>query len=537
MPAVPSATPRLNMPNTHPILIDGQWRPATVTDTFTATDPRTRQPLPDAYPVSGWADLDAALAAAASTVPEMRSAGERIATFLDAYAAGIESAAEGIVAAAAAETGLAPSPRLRDVELPRTTGQLRQAATAAREGSWQRPTIDTKAGLRSCLAPLGVVWTIGPNNFPFAYNGIAGGDFAAALAAGCPVIAKGHPLHPTTTRLLAEAAHAAATSAGLPAGAVQMVYHLTPDDGRRLVADPRLAAVGFTGSRAGGLALKAAADAAGKPFFGEMSSLNPVVILPGAVATNADAIADQLAASVTLGTGQFCTKPGLVFSIASAATEAFVAQMKAKLSAAPAGVLFSAAGQAGLLKSIETVRAAGATVLAGGTARDQGGFGAANTLLVASGSAFMKDPHTFQTEAFGNATLLVVADDRGQLLSLLKALDGNLTGSVYSAADGSDDAAYAEVAAVLRPRVGRLMNDKMPTGVAVSPAQQHGGPYPASSQPHFTAVGMPTSIARFTQLEAYDNVRPDRLPPCLRDRNPTGRMWRMVDGNWTQADL
>ena len=378
------------------------------------------------------------------------------------------------------------------------------------------------------------MWAIGPNNFPFAYNGVAGGDFAAAIAGGNPVIAKGHPLHPTTTRLLAEAAHAAATAAGLPAGTVQLVYHLSPDDGRKLIEDRRLAAVGFTGSRAGGLALKAAADAAGKPFFGEMSSLNPVVILPGAMT---DAVADQLVASVTLGTGQFCTKPGLAFVLAGDGTDAFVEQVRAKLAAAPAGVLFSAGGQAGLLTSIDTVKRAGAVVRAGGTANATGGFGVVNTLMIADGGAFVRHPEAFQTEAFGNATLVVVVDDVTQLRAALASLDGNLTGSVYSAADGSDDAAYVVASAELRPRVGRLLNDKMPTGVAVSPAQQHGGPYPATSQPHFTAVGLPAAILRFTQLQAYDNVRADRLPPCLRDRNPTGRLWRMVDGNWTQADV
>ena len=467
----------------------------------------------------------------------MPDAADRIAAFLDGYAAAIDAAAERIVTAAAAETGLAVAPRLRDVELPRTTGQLRQAAAAAREGAWQRPTIDTKAGLRSCLAPVGPVWTIGPNNFPFAYNGVAGGDFAAAIAAGCPVIAKGHPLHPTTTRLLAEAADHAARAAGLPAATVQLVYHLDPADGLRLAGDSRLGAIGFTGSRAGGLALKAAADAAGRLFFGEMSSLNPVVILPHALAGDDGPVADQLAASVTLGAGQFCTKPGLVFLLASPAADAFVDRLADRLAAAPAGVLFSAAGQASLLRSIETLRSTGAAVRLGGAANERGGFGAANTLLVTSGDAFLRDPKGSQTEAFGNATMVVLAGGPGQLLAMLRTLDGNLTGSIFSAVSGADDALYGGVAAALRPRVGRLMNDKMPTGVAVSPAQNHGGPYPATSQPHFTAVGLPAAILRFTQLEAYDNVRPHRLPPCLRDRNPDGRTWRLVDGDWTRSDV
>jgi NADP-dependent aldehyde dehydrogenase len=160
-----------------------------------------------------------------------------------------------------------------------------------------------------------------------------------------------------------------------------------------------------------------------------------------------------------------------------------------------------------------------------------------NTLLRASAEQFLAAPHALQTEAFGNAVLLVIAADDAQRLAVLDRLEGNLTGTVYSAKDGTDDAAYDAVAAALRPKVGRLLNDKMPTGVAVSPAMNHGGPYPATSQPHFSAVGLPGSIGRFTQLESYDNVRSHRLPAGLADQNPTGRMWRLVDGSWSQANV
>ncbi|WP_422931515.1 aldehyde dehydrogenase family protein [Singulisphaera sp. PoT] len=536
-----AASTRTENPNdVSPVLIGGEWREARSVETFQATDPKTRQTLPGLYPVSGMTDVEDALAAAeaASRVLQaLPDAAERIATFLEGYAAAIEENAEALVAAAASETGLPSTPRLANVELPRTTGQLRQAAAAARDGSWRRATIDTKAGLRSCLAPLGPVFVIGPNNFPFAFNGVAGGDFAAAIAAGNPVIAKAHPLHPTTSRLLGEAAHTAAQAAGLPAGVVQMLYHVEPADGLRLVSDPRLKAVAFTGSRGAGLRLKSAADAAGKLFFGEMSSINPVVILPGALAESGDGIADQLATSVMMGCGQFCTKPGLVLLQVGAAGEKFVEVVAAKLAATPAGTLFSAAGEASLKSALETLQGAGAEVVTGGTSEKGGGFGLPNTLLRTTAKRVLGDPQTFQTEAFGNAALIVLADDEPELLSVLETLEGNLTGTVYSATDGSDDSAYQQVVSVLRPKVGRLLNDKMPTGVAVSPAMNHGGPFPATSQPHFTAVGLPASILRFTQLESYDNVREHRLPPCLRDKNPTGRMWRQVDGDWTRGDI
>jgi 2,5-dioxopentanoate dehydrogenase len=527
------------MSNVHPILVDNQWQVARTQETFCATNPKTRENLPDRYPVSGWPDIDLALTAAAKAAVSPRALPDSkpIVAFLEGYAAGLEKDVANLSAIAALETGLAESPRLSTVELPRTINQLRQAAATVRDGSWARPTIDTKAGIRSCLAPIGPIWTIGPNNFPFAYNGVAGGDFASAIAAGNPVIAKAHPLHPSTSRLLAEIAHKAATDAGLPAGTVQMLYHMAPEVGLRMIADPRLAAIGFTGSRAGGLKLKAAADAAGKLFFGEMSSINPVVILPGALSESSAAIADQLSTSVLMGTGQFCTKPGIIFLLAGSETEMFAKALQDKLAAGPAGTLFSDGGEASILAAISKLKSAGAELLLGGTSQRSEGFGVQNTLLLASAKQFIGNPNAFQTEAFGNAVMLVVADDLKQLLTAIESLEGNLTGSIYSAKSGTEDSAYTALAAILRKRVGRLLNDKMPTGVAVSPAMQHGGPYPATSQPHFTAVGFPAAMLRFTQLESYDNVRGHRLPACLADKNPNEKMLRFVDGNWTAADV
>lgn len=522
-----------------PVLIAGEWRAAKLPATFAATNPRTREPIDRHFPVSGWSDVESALSAADAAAIALRAmpdSASRIADFLNRYAAEIEANAEALVAAAHEETGLPASPRLKEVELPRTTGQLRQAAAAAHDGNWQRPVIDTKAGLRSCLAPVGPVLVIGPNNFPFAFNGIAGGDFAAAIAAGNPVIAKGHPLHPQTTRLLAEAAHRAATAAGLPGGVVQCLYHMEPEVGLRAIAEDGLKAIAFTGSRVGGLKLKAAADAAGVPFFGEMSSVNPTVLLHGALSENAAGIAEQLAASVLMGTGQFCTKPGLVLLTENEATSRFINTVAEKLKAAPSGVLFSKSGEDAITTACRTLRNAGAEEVTGGPGSGAG-FGIANTLLRVEGRQFIANAHALQTEAFGNAVLCVVAKDTDELLSALRLCEGSLTGTVYSAADGSDETAYHAVAAVLRPRVGRLINDKMPTGVAVSPAQNHGGPFPATSQPHFTAVGIPASISRFTQLECYDNVRDQRLPACLRDFNSNPKLWRQIDGVWTAGNF
>lgn len=501
-----------------PVLIAGQWRPASAAGSFSAENPATGCALSPRYPVSDWPDVEAALASAASAFDAMQSLPRpRIAEFLRDYAARIEAGKHTIAATAAEETGYPVAPRLRDVELVRTVDQLRQAAAAAVDPAWRLPVIDAKANLCSILEPIGPTAVFGPNNFPLAFNGVAGGDFAAAIAAGNPVIAKAHSSHPTTCRRLAECAHEAATATGMPPGTVQLLYGLRRPDGVRLASDHRLGAIAFTGSRSAGMALKNAADAIGKPIYLEMSSVNPVVILPGALAERATDLAAELTASALLGTGQFCTNPGMVFVIEGPDTTAFLADLARRYAQSPCGTLLGRGTQQGLLTGIQTLIDAGAEVVTGHQPADRPGYAWANTLLSVSGSRFLQQARSLQTEAFGNATLLVRASDIGQLLQVLGHLEGNLTGCIYSAGDGRDDAMYDPVARALRPRVGRLLNDKMPTGVAVSPAMNHGGPFPATGHPHFTSVGLPASMRRFTRLACYDNVRSHRLPPILRE--------------------
>jgi len=379
------------------------------------------------------------------------------------------------------------------------------------------------------------VVVFGPNNFPFAFNAVAGGDFAAALAAGNPVIAKAHPSHPMTSQALARHAAAALDAAGLPAGTVQLLYDLPRELGLALVADPRLGAVAFTGSRAGGLALKAAADRASIPIYLEMSSINPTFLLPGALDERADGIAEELVSSCTLGAGQFCTNPGLVVVAERASARRFLAEATTRFSAARPALLLGPGVRDNLEDSLAALVRGGARVVAGGARGDGPGCWFQPTLLVAEGAQLLAEP-ALQREAFGPATLVVVAADPQQLVAIAGALDGNLTASLYSARDGSDEALYASVARVVRGRVGRLMDDKMPTGVAVSPAMVHGGPFPATGHPGFTAVGLPAAIQRFTALHAYDHVADGHLPAALRDRNPT-RIWRSIDGSWTTEDV
>jgi len=521
----------------HPVLIAGEWRKAQSRRSFSSENPALGEKLPGEYPISDWADCDAALAAATAAAAVLRaSPPDRIAAFLEAYAERIEARKAELVDVAHAETGLPKAPRLADVELPRTTGQLRQAAAAAREGSWALPTIDTKLDIRSVLAAIGPVWVFGPNNFPFAFNSVAGGDFAAALAAGNPVIAKANSSHPGTTRLLAEEAHAAATGVGLPPGTIQLLYRTSHEDGERLVSDPRTGATGYTGSRAAGLKLKAAADAAGKLIYLELSAVNPVLVLPGALAERGTALVDEFVGSSLMGTGQFCMNPSLVLLVAGEATEQFVAGVRARFDAAAPTPLLSSGVLRSLGESVSTLQTAGASLVTGGAPATPG-YRFCNTLLRASGDAFLAAPEKLQTEAFGNAALFVVARDAGQLAALVEALEGSLTGGFYTDTRGSDDALHARLEPLLRPRVGRLLNDKMPTGVAVSPAMNHGGPYPSTGHPGFTAVGIPAALRRFAMLQCYDNVRPSRLPVLLRDQSPNDKAFRLIDGEWRRGPV
>jgi len=259
------------------------------------------------------------------------------------------------------------------------------------------------------------------------------------------------------------------------------------------------------------------------------------VLLPGALAQRGQVIAEEFAGSCLLGTGQFCTNPGMILAQQGEDIESFIKEVSTRFAEAPVGTLLNQGVEDGLTAAVEALQAAGAQCLTGGTPGSDPGCTFANTLLRVDGETFLKHPAALQTEAFGNCSLIVVADDIDQLHAILKTLEGNLTGGIYSAQDGSDDAAYDRLAPELRQRVGRLMNDKMPTGVAVVAAQNHGGPYPATGHPGFTAVGFPGSMQRFAMLQSFDNVRQHRLPPTLQDANPTGSTWRRIDGQWSQA--
>jgi alpha-ketoglutaric semialdehyde dehydrogenase len=523
-----------------PVLINGEWRKSQdSTGAFNTTNPATKSALPDSYPVSTKDEVIEALEAGKKAADELRNIPpEKIAEFLETFADNIEKRTDELVNLTNLETALPKEPRLKSVELPRTTNQLRQAAAAARDRSWCMAVIDTKSNIHSKFGPLGSpVVVMGPNNFPFAFNSAAGGDFAAAIAAGNPVIAKANTSHAGATKIFTEAAFEAVKESGLPLATVQLIYRIKPDVGYMLVSNPLVGATGFTGGRQSGLRLKEAADKAGKPIYLEMSSVNPVFILPGALKERLHDIAVELYGSCSLGAGQFCTNPGLVIVKKDENSETFINYLAKIFKENTPGTLLSAAGPKNIADAVQILTNAGAEIVAGGKEAEGPGYAFLNTLLKVSGENFLKSPHELQTEAFGTVSLIVAADDINQMKEIASALEGNLTGGLYTHSGGDDDENYNKVESILRLKVGRILNDRMPTGVAVVPSMNHGGPFPATGHPGFTAVGIPRSMLRFAALHCYDNVRPHRLPEELQDKNPTGKMWRYIDGEWSQNDV
>ncbi|WP_205752469.1 aldehyde dehydrogenase (NADP(+)) [Cryptosporangium phraense] len=440
------------------------------------------------------------------------------ARLLRAAADEIEARREALVAVASRETHLADA-RLNG-EVTRTAYQLRLFADVVEEGSYLEATIDhagdTPMGpgpdLRRMLVPLGPVAVFGASNFPLAFS-VPGGDTASALAAGCPVVLKAHESHPETSALAFEALLAAAKSAGAPDGTVGLVFGR--EAGAALVTDPHITAVGFTGSLAGGQALRALIESRPQPipFYGELASLNPLVVTPAAAAARASEIASGLATSITGSLGQLCTKPGLVFLPGGPAGDALLAEVSALVDAVPAGELLNDRVAEGY-RSIGTALRAepGVRVAAGGA------VGVAAVLTVDAGDFTA----ALAEECFGPLAVVVRYSSEDELLGVLATLPGSLTATVHS--QPTDD--LAPLLAVLQPRAGRLLFDGYPTGVLVAWAQTHGGPWPSTNTVH-TSVG-PTAIRRFLRPVTWQNAPERVLPDELRD-DYTG-IPRRIDG-------
>lgn len=505
-------------------------------DVVRGLDPTTNTALEPGYAHGGDADVDAACAAAAVAFDTYRSTTSEVrAGFLEAIADNLEGLGETLINRAAAESGL-PIGRITG-EVGRTAGQLRLFASVLRDGGWNGARIDPampdraplpRADIRQRKVPLGPVAVFGASNFPLAFS-VAGGDTASALAAGCPVVVKAHDAHPGTSELVGRAITDAIVRTGMPAGTFSLLYGSGPGLGTRLVTDPRIKAVGFTGSRSGGTALVAAAARRPEPIpvYAEMSSINPVFILDGALATRGTELGKAFVGSLTLGSGQFCTNPGLVIAVDGPGLDSFVAAATSAISETTAAPM--------LTPNIANSYADGVTALTTASRLEAQG-NSTDSPNACQAAVFSTDADTFlasdvlQQEVFGSASLVVRCRDAAQVRAVATALEGQLTATVH--ADDSDLDEAGRLLTVLELKVGRILFDGWPTGVEVGHAMVHGGPYPSTSDSRSTSVGS-LAIERFLRPVAYQDVPPSLLPSAIADGNPD-HLWRRIDGRLTQ---
>mgnify|MGYP002713055979 CR=1 FL=1 len=509
--------------------------------TLQGVNPVSNTMIPDRFYIATPEDVDQAMVKAKNAFREYGSSGwQERASFLESIADEMESLGDMLISRASEETGL---PQARIVgERGRTTGQLRMFAKYIRTGNWAEPTIDTaipdrtpvpKPDLRKMLVPLGPVVVFGASNFPLAYS-VAGGDTAAALAAGCPVLVKAHPGHPGTSALVGEAILKAAKKHNMPDGVFSLLYDNGFAVGQALVGHPHATAVGFTGSVGGGRALF---DIAAKrpdpiPVFAEMGSTNPVVLLPEALKSGSKEVAEEYAGSITLGVGQFCTNPGLLFGIRGAELDAFKQHLKsAFVKTDPGTMLHEGIEKAFAQKSGKMLSEPEVGVLIESDKEADSGQGKP-LMAIAKGSEFIKNP-ALHEEVFGPFSMLIECDTANELEECVKALHGQLTGTLIG--EQSDFEHHGSLIYELQQKVGRLIFNGVPTGVEVCPSMMHGGPYPATTDSRFTAVGI-QSIKRFLRPVAFQNTPQDLLPVPLKNKNPL-KIMRLIDGEYTDESI
>lgn len=463
----------------------------------------------------------------------------RRAAFLEAIAAEIEKAREQLVAVANKETNLPPA-RLHN-ELGRTTSQLQKFAALIKEGSWVEASIDTADGarnppkpdIRKMLVPVGPVIVFGASNFPFAFS-TAGGDTASALASGSTVVVKGHSAHAATSQLVFEAIEKAIKSSGMPPYTVQHLLGSGNTVGKALVMHPFTKGVGFTGSFAGGKALVEYSSQRNEPIpvFAEMSSINPVVFFPDALAKNAAAMAASYAASITLGVGQFCTNPGILLGLKSNSLDEFLSALGTEISkAAPQRMLHDgihASYEKGLNQMLEQQ----GIHTVGQSAVEAKSLEGTPHVAAVSADAFLKNPH-FAEEVFGPFSLAVICTDKAQLIRVLKSLKGQLTTTMM--ATEKDIAEYTDVMEVQQSIAGRIILNNVPTGVEVCASMVHGGPYPATTDNRFTSVGT-MAIKRWVRPLCFQNFTETMLPDALKNNNPLGLL-RLVNDSYTREAI
>ena len=462
-------------------------------------------------------------AAEAAAGPCAAASPEERAGWLESIADAVTTASEELAVLADAETGLG---RIRlDAEVMRCADQLRFYGAVAREGSWLAATIDhattATPDLRRVRVPLGAVAVFGASNFPFAFGSL-GNDSASALAAGCPVVVKGHPAHPLTHARLIQVATAALSAAGVPDGVLGAVTGYAA--GQLLVLADAITAVAFTGSQSGGMALRALAQSRTRviPVFAEMGTVNPVVVTPAGAAADPAALATGCVQSFTLGMGQFCTKPGLLLVPAGSGLGAAVAE--ALVAASPRGPMLTGGIAAAYVDGIYRLEAAGGVPTA--VVTEPGTGNAVSAVVLQAQASHLVPGSALLAECFGPVIVVVEYADTEQLSTVLARLQGCLVGSVMTG--GSDDPETATLVEAIARIAGRVAVDSWPTGVATTWAQHHGGPWPSTTVPAATSVGA-AGLDRFTRPVAYQGAPQSALPPALVDANPW-RITRRVDG-------
>ena len=504
-----------------------------------ASNPTTGEHLEPGFIPATPEEVELAVHLAAEAFDVYRALpGRERGALLRKMAAKLESIAGDVVERAGQETAL-PQARLQG-EMARTCGQLRLFAQVAEEGSWVNARIDRadperkpapKPDIRSMLRPLGPVVVFGASNFPLAFS-VAGGDTASALAAGNPVIVKAHAAHPGTSELVGRAIQESVRESGLPEGVFSVLFGSGSQIGTALMKHPLVKAGGFTGSRAAGRILMdvAASRPEPIPFYAEMSSTNPVFVLPGALNERAETIAAGLFTSFTMGAGQFCTKPGMVFLPQGAAASTFAEKLQKLVGgSAPFHLLTKIIHTSYDLAIAERKTNASVKLVAEGPEAAAGaGFGVKSVLFETDAASFLGSD--LDSEIFGPATLLVRHSSRDQVLAIARSLEGHLTATIHGTKQDLHD--FADLISILETKVGRLVFNGFPTGVEVTHAMVHGGPYPSTSDGRSTSVGS-QAIFRFTRLVCYQGFPDSALPDEMKDANPLG-IWRMLDGQMTR---
>ena len=509
--------------------------------TFSAVNPATGEKA-GVFHEGTTSEVETAFAAAEAAGEELRDiAAEKIAEFLDAIAGELLALGDDLIRRAQWETAL-PEARLVG-ERGRTVNQLKMFADLVREGSWVEATIDRavpdrkplpKPDLRRMLIPLGPVVVFGASNFPLAFS-VPGGDTASAFAAKNPVIVKAHPAHPGTSELCATAISNAVRKCNLPAGTFSMIHGTSHDIGLQLVKHRSAAAVGFTGSLAGGRALFDAA--AGRwnpiPVYAEMGSTNPVFVLPGALAQNANSIAENLIQSVTMGVGQFCTNPGIVVGLAGNALSQFIdSAAQAATKVAPGTMLYDAICRR-FRESVNRLSKVQGVRVAAQAGDDMTTANKASAIIFTTDAKTFLNHRELQDEVFGPSTLIVSCGSPAELEEVARRMEGQLTATIHGTEE--DLVRNQKLVRLLQQKVGRLLFNGFPTGVEVCPSMHHGGPYPATTDSRSTSVGT-AAIKRFARPICFQNFPESQLPVELRNKNERNIL-RLVDNQWSRENL